>query len=282
MKVGRLILALILTLVLLFIARRLAMVQPRVMQNTSGEITISHINPGKAPENQPLTITARVTPGLKNGEKLILSFTYEKVNSDWSTAEMLPKEAGSDTLEAEINGQPKGEKLFYYFEAQESLGTVVASLGTEQRPLRLRFEGKVPGYVIGPHIFCMFAGAFFSFLALFGALGLLKNQGEVNTVARKVGWTTLFIFLGGFPLGIMVARAAVGGSGWGGFPLGNDITDNKTLLIFLFWLLLVILGKGSIFQKNPERNLVKPETYGKLTLVGFILLLGLYLIPHSL
>jgi len=282
MKIGRILLALVLTLVLLFIARRLAMVQPRVMEQTVEGLTISHLNPGKAPENQPLTIAARITRGLKNGEKLILSFTYEKVNSDWSTAEMLPKKAGSDTLVADINGQPRGEKLFYYFEVQDSLGTVVASLGTESKPLRLRFEGKVPGYIIGPHIFCMFAGAFFAFLALFGALGLLRNPGEVNTVARKVGWTTLFIFLGGFPLGIMVARAAVGGSGWGGFPLGNDITDNKTLLIFLYWLLLVILGKGSIFQKNPEKNLVKPETYGKLTLVGFILLLGLYLIPHSL
>src|SRR5574341_84746 len=281
MKIGRIILALILTLVLLFIARRLAMVQPRVMQNTSGGITISHQNYGKVPENQNFAMSATITPKLAAGQKLVLNFVYGGVDSDWSPAEMSPGNTGSDTLVAYINRQPKGEKFFYYFEAQDSIGTVVASLGRESQPLHLRFEGKVPGYVIGPHIFCMFAGVFFAFLALFGALGLLRNQEEVNQVARKVGWTALFILLGGFPLGIMVARAAVGGAGWGGFPLGNDITDNKTLMIFLFWLLLVILGKGSIFQRNPEKNLVKPGTYGKLTLVGFILLLGLYLIPHS-
>jgi len=282
MKVGRLVLALILTLVLLFIARRLAMVQPRVMQNTSAGITISHQNPGKAFENRNFVVTARVTPVLSMGQKLLLNFTYGGIDSDWSAAEMSPKAAGSDTLAADINGQPKGEKLFYYFEAQDSLGTVAASLGAEQNPLRLRFEGSVPAHIIVPHIFFMFAGAFFAFLSLFGAVQLLKNKGGVDAVAKKVAWTTLFVFIGGFPLGILVTRRALGGLGWGGFPLGNDMTDTKTLVIFLFWLILLILGKGSVFQKNAEKNLVKPATYGKLTLVGFILLLGLYLIPHSL
>jgi hypothetical protein len=282
MKVGRIALALILTLVLLFMARRLAMVQSRVMQNTSAGITISHQNPGKAFENRNFVVTARVTPVLSMGQKLLLNFTYGGNDSDWSAAEMSAKEAGSDTLAADINGQPKGENLFYYFEAQDSLGAVAASLGAEQNPLRLRFEGSVPAHIIVPHIFFMFAGAFFAFLSLFGAVQLLKNKGGVDAVAKKVAWTTLFVFIGGFPLGILVTRRALGGLGWGGFPLGNDMTDTKTLVIFLFWLILLILGKGSVFQKNAEKNLVKPATYGKLALVGFILLLGLYLIPHSL
>ena len=159
---------------------------------------------------------------------------------------------------------------------------MAASLGAEQNPLRLRFEGSVPAHIIVPHIFFMFAGAFFAFLSLFGAVQLLKNKGGVDAVAKKVAWTTLFVFIGGFPLGILVTRRALGGLGWGGFPLGNDMTDTKTLVIFLFWLILLILGKGSIFQKNAEKNLVKPATFGKLTLIGFILFLGLYLIPHSI
>jgi hypothetical protein len=181
-----------------------------------------------------------------------------------------------------VNGQPKGVSLLYYFEVQDSLGSVVANLGSEQKPLKLRFEGEIPASIIIPHIFCMFAGAFFAFLTLLGIFSLLKGTGDITALTRKVTWTTLFVFIGGFPLGIMVTRAALGGLGWGGFPLGNDITDTKTLIIFLYWLALVVLAKGSIFQKNPEKNLVKPLIYAKLTLVGFILFLGLYLIPHSL
>jgi len=128
----------------------------------------------------------------------------------------------------------------------------------------------------------MFAGVFFSFLALFGSIPLVRNKGDVNYVARRVGWATLFIFLGGIPLGIMVTRAALGGTGWGGFPLGSDITDSKTELILLYWLALVVLGKGSVLYNAPEKNLVKPGTFGKFTLLGFVLVLALYLIPHSI
>ena len=273
--------ALILTLALLFIARKLAMVQPRLTEITQNGISISHLNPGKALENQLLKVKARIT-GIGNAqEKVLLSFVYGQPAGEWGTAE-LKAVAGTDTFTAEINGQPRGERAYYYVEVLDSLNNTVASLGSEQKPLSLRFEGAVSAGLLIPHILCMFAGAFFSFLALFGAIPLLKGQSNVILVVKKVAWVTLYIFIGGFPLGIMVARAAVGGSGWGGFPLGNDITDNKTLLIFLYWLVLAVLGRGSIFRNRPEGNLVKPITYGVLTLIGFLLVLGLYLIPHSI
>jgi hypothetical protein len=273
--------AVILTLVLLFIARKLAMVQPRLAEVTQDGVSLSHLNPGKTLENQPLTVKARITGIGSAQEKALLSFVYGQPSGEWGTAEMRP-EAGSDTFVVEINGQPRGGRLYYYVEIQDNLNNTVASLGSEQNPLSLRFEGKISPGLLLAHIFCMFAGAFFSFLALFGAIPLVKSQGNVSSVAKRVAWVTLFIFIGGFPLGIMVARAAVGGSGWGGFPLGNDITDNKTLAITFYWLLLVVLGKGSILRNRPEGNLVKPVTYGTLTLIGFLLVLSLYLIPHSL
>ncbi|OGC76722.1 MAG: hypothetical protein A2Z27_02940 [candidate division Zixibacteria bacterium RBG_16_50_21] len=281
MKTLKIASALILTLALLFVARKLAMVQPRVTQITQNNLSIVHLNPGKTLENQLLKIKVRVTGIGKTGEKVLLSFVYGQPAGEWGTAEM-KNDTSLDFFVAEINGQPRGGKLYYYVEIQDSLNNTVASLGSEQNPLRLRFEGAISAGLLIPHIFCMFAGAFFSFLALFGAIGLLKSQGDFNSVARKVGWAALFIFIGGFPLGILVTRAALGGSGWGGFPIGNDITDSKTLLIFIYWLVLVVLGKGSIFGNRPEGNLVKPVAYGVLTLIGFLSVLGLYLIPHSI
>ena len=282
MKVSRILLALVLTLVLLFIARKLAMVQPRGLEVQSEGYNISHLNPGKAPENQALNVELKITPALSTGHKALLSFIYGNGEAEWSMAEMALNADTADMFTAAINGQPKGVRLLYHFEIQESLGSVVASLGSEQNPLRLRFEGSIHAHIIVPHIFFMFAGAFFALLSLFGAVQLLKNKAGVDAVAKKVAWTTLFVFIGGFPLGILLTRRSLGGLGWGGFPLGNDMTDTKTLVIFLFWLMLLILGKVSVFQKNAEKNLVKPATYGRLTLIGFILFLGLYLIPHSI
>jgi hypothetical protein len=280
MKLLKIILALVLTLVLLFIARKLAMVQSRTMVIQSGAHSLSHLNPGKTAENQNLNVELELSPNLASGQKAVLNFRYGNGVAEWSMAEMSTFDG--KRFKTLINGQPKGVPLSYYFEVQDSLGSVVGNLGSEQKPLKLRFEGEIPASIMIPHIFCMFAGAFFAFLAFFGTFSLLKGTGDITAVAREVAWTTLFVFVGEFPLGIMVTRAALGGLGWGGFPFGNDITDTKTLIIFLYWLAQVVLAKGSIFQKNPEKNLVKPGTYGLLTLVGFILFLGLYPIPHSL
>ena len=43
------------------------------------------------------------------------------------------------------------------------------------------------------------------------------------------------LFVGGFILGPLVQHVAFG-PWWTGFPLGTDLTDNKTLLAFLFFL----------------------------------------------
>ena len=42
------------------------------------------------------------------------------------------------------------------------------------------------------------------------------------------------LFVGGFILGPLVQHAAFG-PWWTGFPYGTDLTDNKTLLSFLFF-----------------------------------------------
>ena len=281
MRAGKILLALFLTLVLLFVARRLAMVQPRLFEVARDEISMMHNNPGKTLENQPVTLRVAVRP-ISSERKVMLHYKSGSQSSSWEAVQMLPENLDSQTLSVTLPGKPKGKKLLYYFEVQDNSGLGLANLGRPEKAMQLRFEGKVPGYLIGPHIFCMFAGVFFSFLALFGLFPLLKGKGEVDSLAKNVARATLFMFIGGIPLGILVAKAALGGTGWGGFPFGKDITDNKTLLILLFWLALVILGRGSIFQKQAEKNLVKPGTYGKLTLLGFILVLGLYLIPHSI
>jgi hypothetical protein len=55
---------------------------------------------------------------------------------------------------------------------------------------------------------------------------------------------------------------------WTGIPFGWDLTDNKTLIALLFWILAVIMNR------KKERPLYT-------ALAAFVLLL-VYSIPHSL
>jgi hypothetical protein len=65
-------------------------------------------------------------------------------------------------------------------------------------------------------------------------------------------------------------------------PIGWDITDNKTLVILLYWLIMLFLMKGTIFEKDERLNLLKPKSLATFTLLGVILTILLYLVPHSI
>jgi len=56
---------------------------------------------------------------------------------------------------------------------------------------------------------------------------------------------------------------------WSGFPLGHDLTDNKTLVAMIGWLIALFMMR----RGKPARGWV---------LAASILLLVVFLIPHSL
>ncbi len=80
-------------------------------------------------------------------------------------------------------------------------------------------------------------------------------------------WTAVLIFIGGFILGPLVQKFSFGVL-WSGVPLGFDLTDNKTLIAFVGWLIaLFLMRKG------------KPGRAG--VVAAAILLMVVYSIPHS-
>jgi len=80
-------------------------------------------------------------------------------------------------------------------------------------------------------------------------------------------WTAVLLFLGGLILGPLVQKFSFGVL-WSGVPLGFDLTDNKTLIAFIGWLIaLFLMRKG------------KPGRAG--VVAAAILLMVIYSIPHS-
>jgi hypothetical protein len=161
-------------------------------------------------------------------------------------------------LFADVPQQPPAGKIQYYIELTDSQGKQTIM---KESPLVIRYKGGVPGYILGPHILIMFMAMLFS-----TATGLLAIA-KVPSFRKYGIWTLVLLTAGGMILGPMVQKFAFGEL-WTGVPFGWDLTDNKTLIAFLFWILAV----GMNLKK--ERPLY--------TILAAVILLMIYSIPHSL
>jgi hypothetical protein len=159
---------------------------------------------------------------------------------------------------AEVPQQPAAGKLQYYFEITDSNGT-----GTylKDSPVVIRFKGGVPAYILIPHVLCMFVAMLFSTLA--GLMAVIKYP----LYKKYAFWTLLLFTAGGMVLGPVVQYDAFGEL-WTGIPFGWDLTDNKTLIAFIFWVLAVLMNR------KKERPLY-------VALAALVLLL-VFSIPHSM
>jgi hypothetical protein len=175
-------------------------------------------------------------------------------DSSWHTSD-LTREGGH--LIATLPHQPPAGKLQYYVSLTK--GSETASVAA-QKPIKIRFTGSVPPWVLIPHILTMFIAMLFSNLS--GLLALFNIQ-SFRTYAF---WTLGLIMIGGMFLGPVVQNFAFG-EFWTGFPFGKDLTDNKTLLGVVGWLVAVV---GNIKKERPH-----------LVIAASLLMLVVYLIPHS-
>ncbi len=190
-------------------------------------------------------------------------------------------EAVEDNLQAMIPHQPRGTRVSYYLEARDPAGrrvTLPAQAGADQL-YRLKFKGHARLSLLLAHIGAMFVGALLFLLGAIFPVIYLRKEVRFERISKSVAWGTLLIFIGGFPLG-MAMGYAVFGEPWTGLPIGGDVTDTKTLIVFIYWLVIVFLLKGTIFQRG--RDWVSREAFARLTILGTALTALIYLIPHSI
>jgi hypothetical protein len=158
---------------------------------------------------------------------------------------------------AEVPKQPPAGKLEYYIELTDSKGTHVLF---KEAPVVIRFKGVVPPYILAPHILCMFLAMLFSTLA--GLMSLIKHP----LYRKYTVWTSILLIAGGMFLGPLVQKYAFG-EFWTGVPLGWDLTDNKTLIALMFWIVALVMNR------KKERPFY--------TTLAAVILLVVFSIPHS-
>ena len=123
--------------------------------------------------------------------------------------------------QAALPVQPVAGKLQYYI-------TIDGKDYAADEPVVIRFRNDVPASILVPHILLMFAAMLFAVYTF-----LLIVTHRKYSIWLKITVGTLFV--GGFILGPLVQHAAFG-PWWTGFPYGTDLTDNKTLISFLFFI----------------------------------------------
>ncbi len=157
----------------------------------------------------------------------------------------------------EFPSQPPAGKLIYYPVVVKDGNELVLC---EEEGIIIRFKSPVPFFVLLPHILLMF-------IAL-----LLANYSGITALffyekSLRAGYLVIITLgTGGLILGPIVQKYAFGAF-WTGWPLGEDITDNKTLFAFFIWVTALIL------------NRYKPRKY--LLILAAVITLVIYSIPHS-
>ncbi len=174
---------------------------------------------------------------------------------EWSRA---PLERRGDLLIARIPHQPPAGKIMYQ---------IFLEAGADPEPLTrepvvMRYKGVVPLFVLLPHVILMFAAMLFSTRC---GLEALACGPATNRLAL---WTTVALVAGGLILGPVVQQLAFGAL-WTGWPLGRDLTDNKTLVAALAWI-------AALWRLKKH-----PGSTG-WPLAASVVLMAVYLIPHSL
>ena len=185
----------------------------------------------------------------------ILEYRKYPTNDEWTIVDM---ERQYDNLFAYLPNLPPAGKYEYLVILEKDGKKYTLNNG---QTVIIRFKGDVPGSVLIPHIFFMFFAMFLGNLAGIMAVFKYKRYRYYTNV------TVIALFIGGMILGPWVQWYAFG-EAWAGVPFAWDLTDNKTLIAFIFWLIAFFMNR------KKERPVY--------TVIASIVMLLAYSIPHSM
>jgi hypothetical protein len=202
--------------------------------------------------------TVETEIGIKAPEKFSGSYIFKRFKShdDWTEKPLVRR---GEELILSIPRQPKAGKMEYQISITDGTNTVKFP----DEPVVMRYKGVVPKLpVLLPHVLMMLLAMIFSTRA-----GLEAIFRRPKTFRLSL-WTLIFLSIGGLILGPVMQKYAFDAY-WTGWPFGHDLTDNKTIVAWIFWLIAVI----AVYKVRTRRVMV---------IVAAIVLLAIYSIPHSM
>lgn len=197
---------------------------------------------------------ALVTIAVPEGVTAVYKFKRYKSHDEWTTVNLEPK---NGIITAAVPNQPPAGKVEYHIALMDG----EKAYPITQESAVLRFKGAVPDFVLIPHIFFMFFAMVFGIRTGFEAFLKREKTFQLTSI------TLVLTFIGGLVFGPIVQKYAFDAY-WTGWPWGYDLTDNKTIIFFIFWLIAWF-----VLRKN-SKNRIWP-------IVATMVMVAVYLIPHS-
>lgn len=185
----------------------------------------------------------------------VLEWKRYKTNDNWHIQRM---KFIDGELVGSLPAQPPAGKLEYRIILTDDEYQVLIP---QDKPVVIRFKGEVPTYILIPHVIFIFLAMLFSTRA-----GLEYFNTNPN-YDKLVYLTLIFLIFGGFIFGPIMQYYAFGEL-WTGIPFGIDLTDNKTLIALIGWLVGFYKLKRS---SKPYRWIIGAS----------VLMFVIFLIPHS-
>jgi len=182
---------------------------------------------------------------------------WKRYNShdDWRLSPFMMVD---NELKAYLPSQAPAGKIIYSVNLVTGDGKSFALL---DEPVIIRFKGAVPAGVLIPHILFMFSAM------LMATRTGLAAWVESPAALKYTLITGIFLFMGGIILGPIVQKFAFDAY-WTGWPRGTDLTDNKTAVAFISWIL-------AAWRQHKTGN---AKTW---IISAAVITLAVYLIPHS-
>ena len=228
----------------------------RIHRQTAG-VTVT----GKLPRSHPVTgdLPIRLSVTGDGAEAVTGAVVWRRLGTGEPWRRVPLAREGDGSLAAALPRQPAAGKLEYWVELHAGDRTV--RLDRRGEAIVARFKGPVPAWLLAPHILLMFLGMLWSTRA-----GLAGLTGDRNL--PRLAWTAFALLLvGGMVLGPLVQKHAFGAY-WTGWPLGEDLTDNKLAAAVLAWLW------AAARSRRPGGR--------PIAVVAAVVVLGVFLIPHSM
>lgn len=286
MKILKYLIAFLLTILMLYITRTNSRGQSEFLTYTENNYTFEYNTVPKGTELETSQIPVVIKGDLSAGETVLFRHNKDnaipKGNLDQYLVDTMNFSPEKNQYTIEMPAGTRGGRFYYYFEIADSTGAPLATMfEKEKEPFAFKFIGIVPIYVLVGHLLFIFATVYFIALATTDSFPLITGKStDVKPVAKHITWAVILCFIGGYPIGWAMNWFAFNGF-WEGIPFGTDATDNKTQLLFVYIVFAMLAMWGSL-RGNPKKDLYSPKTSGWLGIISFLVMLAIYLIPHSI
>lgn len=208
------------------------------------------------------------------------------------TEARLQQIVGSNKFSFPMPSLEKGKRYFYFIRVEDSRGNTVdikpkpnfadrVLAHGREKLFYVTYEGRPLRPLLLLHIALIIGAMFLMIHGLKFSLSYVLSGRGLSAAYWSffVGWVLFTITV--LPLGISIAKTTFG-VGWTGFPLGTDITDNKSLIVVFYWLILLAIGWRPLRgDYSPRTGRISGSAFVGLSLIGIFLTILAHAIPHS-